>query len=55
MMNDMAVKGQPVLIPSQLQVQILKQQHRNHMGIVKTRLLVCESVYWVNMYADIES
>ena len=55
MIDGMDVKGKSVIIPSQLQMQILRQLQRNHMGIEKTRLLVHESVYWVNMNADIEN
>ena len=37
-----------------LQNQILEQLHNNIMGIGKTRLLVRESVYWVNANTDIK-
>ena len=53
MIDSVVVKGKWVIIPSQLQMHILKQLYSNHMGIEKTRFLVCESVYWVNMNADI--
>ena len=26
----------------------------NHMGIEKTKLLVCESIYWININGDIK-
>ena len=55
MIKGITVKGKPVKIPSQLQMQILRQLHNNQMGIEKKRLLVCESVYWVNMNADKEN
>ena len=34
---------------------ILHQQHAAHLGIEKTRLLMRESVYWPNIYKDIET
>ena len=39
----------------QLHMQILSQLHSSHMGVEKTRLLVCKSVYWVNMNATMEN
>ena len=42
-------------MPPQVQVQISKQLHSNHMGIEKTTFLAYKSVYWVNMNADIEN
>ena len=33
---------------------ILHQLHAAHLGIEKTRLLMRESVYWPNIYKDIE-
>ena len=51
MIDGMAVEGKQIIIPSQLQVQILRQLHTNYMGIEKT----CESIGWVNMNADIEN
>ena len=37
MKDGMAIKGTRVIIPSQLQVKILKQLHSNHMEIQNTR------------------
>ena len=34
---------------------ILHQLHAAHLGIEKTRLLMRESVYWPNIYEDIET
>ena len=47
MIDKMALKGKWIIIPSQLQMQILKEQLSNQMGIEKTRLLADKSVYWV--------
>ena len=34
--------------------KVLKQLHINHLVIEKTKTLACESIYWINMNADIE-
>ena len=47
--------AQHIIIPSQLQAEILSQLHSNHMGTEKTRLLMYESIYSVNMNDDIEN
>ena len=47
------MKGRTIIIPAS-QDKVLKQLHLRHMSIVKTRLLACESIYWVNMNANIE-
>ena len=45
MIGEMDVKGKRIIIiPSQLQMQILSQLHSNHM-VIKKRLLVHKSVY----------
>ena len=54
MMNCVAVKGKCIIIPFTLQKQILDQLHSNHMWIEKMWLLVMDSLYWINMYADVE-
>ena len=38
------MKGRHVIIPEVLKAQELDQPHINHMGIEKTKLLVCESI-----------
>ena len=47
-------KGKQVIIPDALRSDILHQLHEAHLGIEKTRLLMRESVYWPNIYKDIE-
>ena len=54
MIDNIAIKGKWLTVPFTLQNQILEQLHIN-MGIKKTRLLVMESVYLVNMNTDIEN
>ena len=47
-------KGKKVIIPDAMISDILHQLHEAHLGIEKTRLLMRESVYWPNIYKDIE-
>ena len=49
------LKGRHIVIPRVLQKQTLQQLHINHMGIEKTKLLVCKSIYWIGMTVDIEN
>ena len=59
--DDMAVidgviqKGRHIIIPEILKAQVLEQLHINCMGIKKTKLLVCESIYWANINDNIEN
>ena len=48
------MKGRHIIIPAGLNQQALDQLHLNHMGIEKMKLLMHESVYWVDIYTDIE-
>ena len=48
------LKGRCIIIPNSLRQQVLNKLHINHMGIEKTKLLVCEYVYWHSINADIE-
>ena len=41
--------GRRTVTPAVLQEKALKQLYLSHVQIEKTRLLVCESVYWYNM------
>ena len=44
--NDVVIlKGRCIVIPNALQKQALEQPHINHMGIDKTKLLACKSIY----------
>ena len=59
--DDLAVidcvvmKDRCIIIHEGLKQQALDQLHVNHMGIEKTKLLTCESAYWVNISNDIEN
>ena len=52
--DGIVMKGRYIIIPK-VQQQALDQLHINHMGIDKTKQLVCKSVYWVNINSDIEN
>ena len=52
--DGMPMKGERIIIMESLQGKVLNHQHMNHMGIEKTRLLACKSIYWINMNADIK-
>ena len=52
--DSVILKGQHTVIPNSLRQQVLGQLHTNHMGIEKTKLLACESLYWSSINADIE-
>ena len=53
--DGIILKGRHIVIPQSLRQQILEQLHTNHMGIEKTKLLACESVYWSSINADMEN
>ena len=52
--DGVVMKGRCIIIPVVLKQQVLDQLHLNHMGIKKTKLLTCESVYWVDINTDID-
>ena len=43
--DGIILKGRHIVIPNSLRPQVLNQLHTNHMGIGKTKLFACESVY----------
>ena len=49
-----ARKDRRIIALASLQDRALKQLHLNHMGIEKTRLLACESIYGINTNVNIE-
>ena len=53
--DGVIMKGWHIIIPEILKIQVLEQLHINHMGIVKTKLLAHESIYWCNINDDIEN
>ena len=55
MIDGNEMKDNRKIIFFQLQKQILQQLYNNHMVIEKMRLLLHESINWMNMNADIEN
>ena len=55
MIDGIILKGRHVIIPEILKAKALDQLHVTHMGIGKTKLLACESMYWININDDIEN
>ena len=41
--------------PRNTKQQALNQLHVNHMGIEKTKLLACKSIYWIDVNNDIKN
>ena len=54
-MDRIAMKSRSIIIPASLQDTTLDQLYVNHMGIERTRLLIQESIYWININADIQN
>ena len=52
--DGIIMKGRHIVIPEALKQQTLDQLQVNHIGIDKTKLLVCESIYWANINNAIE-
>ena len=52
--DGIIMKGRCVIVLEVLKIQALDQLHINYMGIEKTKLLTCKSVYLVNINDDIE-
>ena len=50
--DGVVMKGRCIIIPAVLKQQVLDQLHLNHMGIEKTKLLICESVYSVDINTE---
>ena len=53
--DGVVMKGRCIVVPQDVQKQVLDQLHLNHMGIEKMKLLMCKSVYWVNINTNIEN
>ena len=53
-LDSIAINGQRIIILALLHDKGFKQLSLSDMGIEKTRLLACESIYWINMNGDIE-
>ena len=53
--EGLIVHGCHLLIPSAMQKEILKELHKAHQGIVRTKQRACLSIYWPGMNNDIEN
>ena len=53
--DGLLLKGDPIIVPSCMQSQVLQQLHVAHQGMEKTKLLARTAVFWVNMPKDIEN
>ena len=53
--DGVILKGRCIIIPDSLKQQVHTQLHTNHIGIEKTKLLACESVFWHNINANTEA
>lgn len=54
LVNDVIMMNNRVYIPKVLRSRVLEQLHAGHDGIVRTKALARQHVYWPNVTADIE-
>ena len=52
--GDVLMKGEQIVIPQSLRMRTLKIAHESHLGIVKTKALVHDKVWWPGMDKAIE-
>ena len=52
--GDIVFKGERIIIPRSLRKTILANLHQAHLGIEKTKLRACETVFWPGVNNDIE-
>ncbi|KAG1694107.1 hypothetical protein GQR58_006909 [Nymphon striatum] len=52
--NGLLLKGNRIIIPTEMRPNILRILHKQHQGIEKTRLRARQAVYWPGLNADIE-
>ncbi|CAB3980227.1 uncharacterized protein K02A2.6-like [Paramuricea clavata] len=52
--DDIILRGSPFLMPTSLRERTLKQVHEGHQGIVKTKRLLREKVWWPGIDQAIE-
>lgn len=53
-LDGILLKNHQILIPESLRSSILSKIHEGHMGIQRCKDLARQSVYWPNLYNDIE-
>ena len=52
--SGLVLKGQRIVIPKSLRARTLQLAHESHQGIVKTKALLREKVWWPGMDKDVE-
>jgi len=52
-MDGLVLKGEKIVIPDALQKEMLKELHKSHMGIEKTKQRARDIMYWPGMNAQI--
>ena len=52
--DGIIMKGSRVVIPKNMQHDILQRLHTSHLGQEKTKLLARNGVYWININKDID-
>ena len=52
--DGLLMRGNRIVIPAELQQDILHRLHEGHQGITKCRLRARESVWWLNLSCQIE-
>ena len=50
--NGIICKGQRIIIPATLRKHLLEDMHTAHLGIVKTKLLAQDRIYWPKKFAN---
>ena len=53
--DGVVMRGRCIIVPEVLKQLALHHLHVNHTGIEKTKLLVSEPKYWVNINNDLEN
>ena len=53
--DGIVIKGQQIIIPSELQELYLKKIHDGHQGVVRCQQRARSCIYWPGINADIES
>ena len=52
--GDLILRNTRIVMPSELQDQTLQLAHEGHPGVVRTKQLLREKVWWPRMYEDVE-
>ena len=52
--NDLILKGEAIVIPKSMRIEVLTKIHEGHLGIERSKLRAKEAVYWPGMSSQIE-